>query len=904
MTFRPARLLPDEPAIADSFGAHDRIATALATLIESSDGGKSIRLDGEWGVGKSTVVQILRTRLSKGQASEVEKNPITRMFVYDAWVHSGDGLRRAFFESLVRDLRSCEWIHPESDADKKWTKKLLSMSGKRKLVIKSSWPELTQRTRVVMALAVTGALFSPVVFSLLSKALQGLPASLLWGLTVSGAAGLFYIVQRISASDLRVMTTRSTLDETTETLTDPEPTSIEFQEAFESLMTETLTSARKLVIVVDNLDRIEFDEAKQVWTLLRSFLDNPTFRKRDWFKRLWLLVPIADASRILGLTSVDIAAPAAGSVRGNILEKVFQVRMTLPLPMLRPWKEFLAEKLEYCFGPDDDGSHEVIARLLHATNSLGAPTPREIVVLVNELVALHTERRGDMPLSTLAAYVLSRNMERHREWQVPLELAQVYYSTSIEQDFATLYLHAEKSEESLYLLILPSLERALEKGDSAELCDILNSSPAAQDVLEQRLIQIFSMMSQSPESANREQPLFFAYLRALVIFTDPAFSSPFKIGLLGHIRPRIDRVMAITSLLNLSNPNAADGVAAYLRLTNNEAFSVGRICYLLNSLVPLSESSEATPVAAWDVWVRSLIEILSIDKIRNSVIGSTGGRIRLRVSAERWAAICAKIKTEPEPHFAFDFLDTADNDGYLAEWIANELLPMNSDGRAQLVLQQGLKSRGAEFFRRVTDLLEKTTLSRGDLDAYEILECLACVISVSNEHARPFVRTLAEARKFASWARNKQQEVISFTIDAKFIQFGLLHIWSGDMLSDDSRDAAMVTFSTNVHQFFRGINPGLNYLTKPCCELILRTGIYDVLPIIAGISDGQHEILSQLLLELCADAHFRDVAAAEMASGLNEPASKLLVGQHAALLYELLARAMERTMQRASSPSA
>ncbi|MCA8277341.1 KAP family NTPase [Burkholderia sp. AU30280] len=904
MTFRPARLLPDEPAIADSFGAHDRIATALATLIESSDGGKSIRLDGEWGVGKSTVVQILRKRLSKGQAPEVEKNPLTRMFVYDAWVHSGDGLRRAFFESLVRDLRSCEWIHPESDADKKWTKKLLSMSGKRKLVIKSSWPELTQRARVAMALGVTGALFSPVVFSLLSKALQGLPASLLWGLTISGAAGLFYIVQRISASDLRVMTTRSTLDETTETLTDPEPTSIEFQEAFESLMTETLTSARKLVIVVDNLDRIDSDEAKQVWTLLRSFLDNPTFRKRDWFKRLWLLVPIADASRILGPTSVDIAAPVAGSMRGNILEKVFQVRMTLPLPMLRPWKEFLADKLEYCFGPDDDGSHEVIARLLHATNSLGSPTPREIVVLVNELVALHTERRGDMPLSTLAAYVLSRNMERHREWQVPLELAQVYYSTSMEQDFATLYLHAVKSEESLYLLILPSLERALEKGDSAELRDILDSSPAAQDVLEQRLIQIFSMMSQSPENANREQPLFFAYLRALVIFTDPTFLSPFKIGLLSHIRPRIDHVMATASLLNLSNPNAADGVAAYLKLTNNDAFSARRICHLLNSLVPLSESSESTPPAAWDVWVMSLIEILSIAEIRNSAIDFVGGRIRLRVSTERWASICMKIKAEPEYDFALDFLDTADSDNYLAEWIARELLPMNSDGRAQLVLQQGLESRGSGFFRTVTDILEKTTLARENLDAYEILECLTCVISASNDHARPFVRALAEADKFASWARNTQHGVVSFTVDAKLIKFGIIHIWSGCVLPSDSRDVVMTVFSSNIRQFFRERNPGLNHLTKSCSEIILRTGIYDVLSIIVGISDGQHEVLSQLLLELCADAHFRDVAAAELTSGLNGPASKLLVGQNAAVLRNLLVRAMEHTGQKASSPSA
>ena len=37
MTFRQPKLLPDEPAIEDSFGAHERIANALATLIETSE---------------------------------------------------------------------------------------------------------------------------------------------------------------------------------------------------------------------------------------------------------------------------------------------------------------------------------------------------------------------------------------------------------------------------------------------------------------------------------------------------------------------------------------------------------------------------------------------------------------------------------------------------------------------------------------------------------------------------------------------------------------------------------------------------------------------------------------------------------------------------------------------------
>ena len=86
-------LLPDHPAQTDAFGSHDRVASGIADLVSSGDGGKSIALTGSWGSGKSTVVELLKL-----------KDSPTKIFVFNAWTHEGDPLRRTFLEQLINFL--------------------------------------------------------------------------------------------------------------------------------------------------------------------------------------------------------------------------------------------------------------------------------------------------------------------------------------------------------------------------------------------------------------------------------------------------------------------------------------------------------------------------------------------------------------------------------------------------------------------------------------------------------------------------------------------------------------------------------------------------------------------------------------------------------------------------------
>jgi len=94
-------LLDDLPSDTDSFGSHEPVAFAIGEMVAREDGGKAIALEGSWGSGKSTIISVLSERL-KGQ-----------VFVFDAWAHEGDPLRRVFLERLIefcwRKIDRCRW---------------------------------------------------------------------------------------------------------------------------------------------------------------------------------------------------------------------------------------------------------------------------------------------------------------------------------------------------------------------------------------------------------------------------------------------------------------------------------------------------------------------------------------------------------------------------------------------------------------------------------------------------------------------------------------------------------------------------------------------------------------------------------------------------------------------------
>lgn len=96
----------DEPADEDAFdGPHKKVADALVEILTSEDGGRAVGLEDEWGSGKSTVIEIAKKRLEEGWNGE---NIL--FFVFDAWAHEGDTLRKTFLKRLAEELQKKGWL--------------------------------------------------------------------------------------------------------------------------------------------------------------------------------------------------------------------------------------------------------------------------------------------------------------------------------------------------------------------------------------------------------------------------------------------------------------------------------------------------------------------------------------------------------------------------------------------------------------------------------------------------------------------------------------------------------------------------------------------------------------------------------------------------------------------------
>lgn len=176
------KLIEDTPAENDllafhgDIGPHERVAKAIADVIASPEesSGKMIGLEGGWGAGKTTVVNLVRKYLTR--------NPDISVFSYDAWAHQGDPLRRTFLESLIQHFQAIGengWIN-KSDSDK-----LLDTLAKRRKV---------STTRTIPKVTKLGKIFAVAVL-LVPVSAPFLTTSLTRGVTfnLSGKPDGFFI---------------------------------------------------------------------------------------------------------------------------------------------------------------------------------------------------------------------------------------------------------------------------------------------------------------------------------------------------------------------------------------------------------------------------------------------------------------------------------------------------------------------------------------------------------------------------------------------------------------------------------------------------------------------------------------------------------------------------------------
>ena len=494
----PTKLLDDTPADTDDFGGHESVARSIAEVIQTEAGGKAIGLEGGWGAGKSTIVNLTSTILAETNNREY------RTVVFDTWAHQGDPLRRTFLEHLITQAKDFEWVD-----GKKWDRCLAVLAKRRSEDTTRVIPRLTNAgiwfALTLLAIPLGSALISAGAALLASQSATGMWALVLLLIGLVGAL-LPLIFYLLNAATRRKGTTiegggkgeegglhelpalvtgQATTESRTVVTHTPDPTSVEFESVFRELLSEALeTDNRRVLLVIDNLDRVQPPDALSIWSTLQTFLGHSDYRPADWIHRLWVLIPY-DGNAILRLwdqSSGDATDATDSKAAASFLDKTFQLRFRAPPLLLLDWREFLEKALQEALPHHQGGDFREVYRAFAAAGGFEAtaPTPRDLKIFVNQIGTLHRARQHEFPLSHLACYVLLQrdglNVLDALLAETNLEVPRRIIGNQWREIIAALHFGVPVKEGRQILLRAP-IEGALTNGNGADLSKLALAHP-------------------------------------------------------------------------------------------------------------------------------------------------------------------------------------------------------------------------------------------------------------------------------------------------------------------------------------------------------------------------------------------------------------------------------------------
>ena len=492
-------LLHEEVALEDQFPdkTHEKAASVLSQLIKSSNRGITIGLEGGWGSGKSTVVNFLRKQL-------VPHNEIL-FFLFDAWAHKGDPLRRIFLESLIDEIK------PVEDKDDLSNLKQM-ISGRQKKVVVTA-KKSTSRLGKFLSIS---AIFIPTGAALLSATdYSEIPMS--WTFYIGFLLALSPVWVLIGwwlcgdrdkdtgKKQWDVFAADSTENYTQDITEDGERTSIEFEHYFEQIMKCTIGEDKrfkKALIVVDNLDRVEPEHALAIWSILQTFFQHRSRQEDDsgnnWRSKLWFLIPydreglskVWDRSNSQSDTAESLQESTANAVNlsyekelaSSFLEKCFQIVAEVPEPVMSAWADYCEGNAKKALigWPEHEVSKVIEIFKLFESRIDSSPSPRQILAFINRVGFLGLRWGGEMCAEAIALYALMRKDCSERQMREKLlygELPNWYegkaHISELKIQLSGMLFGVEKNK-GIQLLLESEIKSALKNGDSERISSLID----------------------------------------------------------------------------------------------------------------------------------------------------------------------------------------------------------------------------------------------------------------------------------------------------------------------------------------------------------------------------------------------------------------------------------------------
>ncbi|MGD1823472.1 MAG: P-loop NTPase fold protein [Pleomorphochaeta sp.] len=453
------KVLTDNSSDRDLFEnkTHENVAISIKNIIDThKNNALTIGLEGKWGSGKSTVISILKNLVTKPK----EKDKYIYLYI-DAWAHEGDPLRRIFLEIIINQIDfegKDEFLQDKKNilSSKKKTVNIESKKAPTSLgytlsalttlvpfgaaiistipIEEVSFFKFDQPLHVkffigsLFALAPLAFSFFRLIVLFLIKQFLKLFNNLLSSNNVKNKyfrkfLGVIKNLKNFSDSKDWKFIGEDTTDTTTQKISeDYERSSIEFQEYFYDILNYILSlNDKQVILVIDNLDRINSQDSLKIWSTMQTFLQNknPNTRKKDITKRLWIIIPY-DENGLAKLWENDIykssnnlkpqkpsektavntntdadqyTAKIENSLNSNhilkqsFFDKCFQLRFEIPFQVQTSWVQFTKNMIKESLPNLNEKDKAIVLKIfINSRESIAdIPSPREIKTYINQV---------------------------------------------------------------------------------------------------------------------------------------------------------------------------------------------------------------------------------------------------------------------------------------------------------------------------------------------------------------------------------------------------------------------------------------------------------------------------------------------------------------------------------------
>lgn len=503
--------------------SQNRLASAIQKYVESTDSNLSqenclpriIGIEGPWGSGKTNVVRNLKKKLSGSYY----------VFEYDAWGHQEDLQRRSILETLTSQLIE-DGVLPkedkvtpsivENDTLVSWPTKLEELLAHRKITDNTTVPMLNGGAIVLLFCSILIPLLRNIVdvyfncwHSLVKACFPYFPFFLallgwcMWSL---------WHKRKINLGELlKISKEGSTTTRNYETISEDEPSVMKFKKWMNDLSDYLVHSSKqnKLILVFDNMDRLQKHQVREFWASIHTFFSEGSF------ENIWAIIPY-DFNHLKD--TFDETADAE-----LFLQKTFPVSYSVASPVVSDYKDIFYQFYLEAFGPNFLSYVDDVSRIYRLSKP--SPNVRDVIIFINKLVALYQLWGECINLKSMALYALNsqkieaspekqilsgdflreNNINRIIEYdtKIQTEIAALYYGITVDhamqiplgnyilrsiggEDEYDINIHAENDNFD------DILENVIEKEDNIRLDDIINNCLSKLVKQNQRIASVWA----------------------------------------------------------------------------------------------------------------------------------------------------------------------------------------------------------------------------------------------------------------------------------------------------------------------------------------------------------------------------------------------------------------------------